>query len=56
MLSWQYALVDGEDLVEFVFLKDGDKNLSLMDALACILDHLGTHAPVDVRSIRRYKL
>ena len=55
MLSWQYALVDGEDLVEFVFLKDGDKNLSLMDALACMLDHLGTHAPVDVRSIRRYK-
>ena len=31
MLSWQYALVDGEDLVEFVFLKDGD-DLSLMDA------------------------
>ena len=54
MLSWQYALVDGEDLVEFLFLKDGDKNLSLQDALACILDHLGIYKPVDERKLRRY--
>lgn len=54
MLSWQYALVDGEDLVEFVFLKD-DKNLTLNDALGCILDHLGRYEAVDIRTIRRYK-
>ena len=55
MLSWQYALVDGEDLVEFVFLKDGKDDLSLMDALGCILDHLDKYEAVDVRAIRRYK-
>ena len=55
MLSWQYALVDGEDLVEFVFLKDGEDDLSLMDALGCILDHLGKYEAVDIRTIRRYK-
>ena len=55
MLSWQYSFVDGEDLVEFVFLKDGSKNLTLMDALGCILDHLDKYKAVDVRSIRRYK-
>ena len=26
MLSWQFSFVDGEDLVEFVFLKVGSKN------------------------------
>lgn len=55
MLSWQYALVDGEDLVEFVFLKDGEQDLSLMDALGCILDHLDKYEAVDIRTIRRYK-
>lgn len=55
MLSWQYALVDGEDLVEFVFLKDGEDDLSLMDALGCILDHLDNYEAVDIRTIRRYK-
>ncbi len=55
MLSWQYALVDGEDLVEFVFLKNGEQDLSLMDALGCILDHLDKYEAVDIRTIRRYK-
>ena len=55
MLSWQFAFVDGEDLVEFVFLKDGDRDLSLMDALGCILDHLDQYEAVDIRTIRRYK-
>ncbi|RHV36754.1 hypothetical protein DXB59_07650 [Ruminococcus sp. OM05-10BH] len=55
MLSWQYALIDGKDLVEFVFLKDGEQDLSLMDALGCILDHLGKYHSVDIRTIRRYK-
>jgi len=55
MLSWQFALVDGTDLVEFVFLKDGSKNLSLDIALGCILDHLNIANPIDVRTIYRYK-
>ena len=55
MLSWQYAFVDGADLVEFVFLKDGELDLSLMDALGCILDHLDKYEAVDIRTIRRYK-
>lgn len=55
MLSWQYALIDGEDLVEFVFLKDGKQDLSLMEALGCILDHLDKYESVDIRTIRRYK-
>ena len=55
MLSWQYALVDGTDLVEFIFFKNGNKNLYLLDALGCILDHLNTYNPVDVRTIRKYK-
>lgn len=55
MLSWQYALVDGNDLVEFIFIKNGDQNLSFMDALGCILDHLTNYKAVDIRTIRRYK-
>lgn len=55
MISWQYALVDGEDLVEFVFLKDGKQDLSLMDALGCILDRLEKYKAVDSRTLRRYK-
>ena len=55
MLSWQFALVDGEDLVEFIFLKDGENNLPLNLALGVILDNLGKYDSVDIRSIRRYK-
>lgn len=55
MLSWQFALIDGFDLVEFVFLKDGNKTLSLDIALGCILDYLDTYKPIDVRTIYRYK-
>lgn len=55
MLSWQFALVDGADLVEFVFFKNGDKNLNFEDAISSILDYLGKNTPVDVRAVRRYK-
>lgn len=55
MLSWQYALVDNGDLIEFVFLKDGNKNLSFMDSLGFILDHMKKYKSVDIRTIRRYK-
>lgn len=55
MLSWQFAFVDGTELKEFVFLKDGDRNLPFLDALGCILDKIGKYTPIDVRVIRRYK-
>ena len=55
MLSWQFALIDGEDLVEFIFFKTGKKELSIDVALGSILDHLGKYESVDVRAIRRYK-
>lgn len=54
MLSWQFALTDGSDLVEFVFLKDGKLDLSLTDALGVVLDKIGRYVPVDVRKVRRY--
>lgn len=53
MISWQYAVVWNENLYEFVFLKDFDKNLELNMALGCILDYLDIKS-VDVRQIRRY--
>ncbi len=55
MLSWQYALVDGSDLVEYVFLKKGDRDLSLEEAIGYILDHIGKYKPVDIRDVRRYQ-
>ena len=54
MLSWQFAVVWDGYLIEFVFIKNGDKNLDLNLAFGCILDYLGI-PPVDVRKIRRYK-
>lgn len=55
MISWQYALVDDNNLTEFIFLKDGSKNLNFFDALGCILDCLNKYKPIDVRSVRKYK-
>ena len=55
IISWQCALVDGNDLFEFVFLKNGTRNISFMDILGCILDHLDSFDAVDVRHIRRYR-
>ncbi len=55
MLSWQFSVVDEHDLVEFVFIKNGDKNLSLMDALGCILDHIGKNDSIALRDLIRYK-
>ena len=55
IISWQFALVDGLELREFVFLRAGSRDLSLDLALGCILDRLGSYRPVDVRCIRRYQ-
>ena len=55
MLSWQFSVVDGSDLVEFVFIKNGSKNLSLTEALGCILDYIGKYDSVALRDVIRYK-
>ena len=47
MLSWQFAVIDGNDLVEYVFIKravsigDRDTDLCMETALGRILDDLG---------------
>lgn len=54
MLSWQFALIDGADLVEYVFIKradlagDRDSDLCMETALGRILDDL--NAPRMLRS------
>lgn len=55
MLSWQFAVVWYNKLIEFCFLKNEcEYNLSLSMALGCILDYIGVES-VDVRKITRYK-
>lgn len=53
MLSWQFAVVHGYQMIEMCFVKTGDKNLTFGLALGCILDYLDIPS-VDVRQIRRY--
>ena len=53
ILSWQFALIHGRDLLEIVFLRAGIRELSLSLALGVILDLLKVKT-VDERSIRRY--
>ena len=55
MISWQFALIRNQNLPEYTFIKTGDKDLSLLDALACVLDHTGLYEPVDLRKILRYQ-
>ena len=55
MISWQFALCDNDQLKEFVFFREENKNLELADALGIILDQMGGYQPVDVRKVRRYK-
>lgn len=53
MLSWQFAVVWKDRIIEICFLKDGNRNLSLDTALGFLLDYLEV-PPIDVRRIRRY--
>ena len=53
MLSWQFAIIDGNHIIEICFIKTGCSNLSLELALGCILDYLGVSA-IDNRKLRRY--
>ena len=55
ILSWQFSLVDGEDLVEFVFIRKSEKyGISLELAVGRILDSLAIE-PTDIRHIRKYE-
>ena len=53
VLTWQFAVVHGESLIEFVFLRRGSKSLYLELAIGRILDYLEL-PPVDIRECRRY--
>lgn len=54
MLSWQFAVIHDLDIIEFCFIKTGNRNLTFDLALGCILDYLNIKS-VDVRKIRRYQ-
>lgn len=54
MLSWQFAVIHNLNLIEFCFIRTGNKNLTFDLALGCILDCLEIKS-VDVRKIRRYQ-
>ena len=54
MLSWQFAVIHNLNLIEFCFIKTGNRNLTFDLALGCILDYLDIKS-VDVRKIRRYQ-
>lgn len=55
ILSWQFSLIDGEDLVEYVFIRKSEKyGLSLELAVGRILDSLAIE-PTDIRQIRKYE-
>lgn len=54
VLSWQFAVIDGSDLVEFVFFRKLTRyNLHLELAIGRILDNLCVPS-VDVRNLIRY--
>lgn len=53
MLTWQFAVVWHDRLIEICFLKTGTADLSFDVAMGCILDYLSVGS-VDVRKIRRY--
>ena len=56
MLSWQFAFVDGTDLVEMVFLpKRHDIRISLGYAVGRILDYAGTYQSFSNDSLQRYR-
>lgn len=56
IINWEFTVIDNEYLFEFVFIKTGNKNLKLIDALSCILDHMHFDIlPIERRRILRYE-
>jgi len=55
VLTWQFSVISGEDLVEYIFVRKMEKyGLTLELAFGRILDSLGL-TPVDNRKVRRYE-
>lgn len=55
ILSWQFSLISGEDLIEYIFIRKNIKyGLSLELAIGRILDSLALE-PTDIRKIKKYE-
>lgn len=55
VLSWQFSVIDGEDLVEFVFVrKKADAAFHVEMAIGRILDYLKVKS-VNIREVRKYQ-
>ena len=54
VLSWHFAVIVGERVVEFLFLRKSAALLTLETALGRIYDYIDVLSPVDVRGVRRY--
>lgn len=55
ILSWQFSLIDGENLIEYIFVRKCEKyGLSLELAIGRILDSLAIK-PTDIRKVRKYE-
>ena len=55
MISWQFGVIDGADIVEFVFIRTGTDILDFSVAIGCILDHINAVKPLDIRKHRKYE-
>ncbi len=55
IISWNFSLIDGNDLIEFMFINIGDVKLDIGDALACIFDHVKNKSAVYERELVRYE-
>ena len=55
LLSWQFSVIDGNDLVEYIFIRKHEKyRLNLELAIGRILDSLSYHC-TDNRKVRKYE-
>ena len=54
MLSWQFAVVDGQDLLEFVWLHTSNRLLNLEYVIGFILDYLGSFHAYAAKTLTAY--
>ena len=54
MLSWQFSVCLGDSMYTFLFIRAGDRVLSLNEALAYILDYFNSFKAVLVSEVKRY--
>lgn len=55
MLSWTFSVFLHDDIIEFLFIKTGDHDITLELCLGRILDSLHCFNAVNTRDVRRYK-